>query len=382
MIRDLRFKSLVLMAAFAIVVAACGSSDDETETADTASEEATTEEATSDTAESAGETTETTEAAEAAEPAPAEGGDVSLIISTASTGGTYYPVGVALSTLTNVNLANDGIQMNAISSAGSGENVQLLKNREVDLAILQGLFGSMAWEGKGNYEGAPEQTMRSVTMLWENVEHFTVDSEYATTGNISDLDNLKGQAFSIGRRGSGTETSGTVILNALGYDVDGDFKPERVGYSESSAALQDGRIAGMNTPAGPPVSAVTQAFATMGGDITMLQFTDEQIETVNADFPVWSRFVIPAGTYPGVEEDINTISQPKFLAVHPDLDDETVYQITKNIYENLDFLVNIHQATGAMNLERATVGLPVPLHPGAIRYYEEVGLEIPDELRP
>ncbi|MEM9776421.1 MAG: TAXI family TRAP transporter solute-binding subunit, partial [Chloroflexota bacterium] len=205
---------------------------------------------------------------------PANNGQNSLIIATASTGGTYYPVGVALSTLTNVKLGNSGIQMNAISSAGSGENVQLLKNKEADLAILQGLFGAMAWQGKGRYDGAPEQEMRSVTMLWENVEHIVVDADYAATGNISDLNTMNGEAFSIGKRGSGTETSGTVILNALGYDVDNDFSPERVGYSESSAALQDGRIAGMNTPAGPPVSAVTQAFATLGSDeISILEFS-------------------------------------------------------------------------------------------------------------
>lgn len=314
-------------------------------------------------------------------PAPEPGDGQSLIIATASTGGTYYPVGVALSTLTNVKLANSGIQMNAISSAGSGENIQLLKNKEADLAILQGLFGAMAWQGKGKYEGTPEQDMRAISMLWENVEHFVVDAEYTTTGNIEDLNNLKGQGFSIGRRGSGTETSGTTILQALGYDPEADFVSERVGYSESSAALQDGRIAGMNTPAGPPVSAVTQAFATMGADnIVVLEFTDDQIAQVNTDFPVWSRYVIPANTYPGQEVDVNTIAQPNFLAVRPDLDEETVYQITKTIYENLDFLVNIHKATGAMSLERAIVGLPVPLHPGAARYYEEMGIEVPESL--
>lgn len=318
---------------------------------------------------------------QAAAPAPASDG-ANLIITTASTGGTYYPVGVALSTLTNIKLANsNNIQMNAISSAGSGENIQLLKNKEADLAILQGLFGAMAWQGLGIYDGAPEQDMRAITMLWENVEHFVVDSEYATTGNIDDLNNVKGESFSIGRRGSGTEVSGLTILGELGFNAEEDFSFERVGYAESASALQDGRIAGMNTPAGPPVSAVTQAFAAMGSDaVTVLEFTDEQIEQVNTSFSVWSRYTIPAGTYPGVEQDINTIAQPNFLAVHPDLDEETVYQITKNIYENLDFLVNIHQATGAMSLDRAIVGLPVPLHPGAARYYEEMGLEIPENL--
>jgi len=143
----------------------------------------------------------------------------SLIIATASTGGTFYPVGLALSTLTNVKLEDSGIQMTTISSAGSAENVQLLKDKKADLAILQGLFGAMAWQGRGLYAEGAEQEMRSITMLWENVEHIVVDADYATTGNISDLDTMNGEAFSIGKRGSGTETSGTVILNALGYDV-------------------------------------------------------------------------------------------------------------------------------------------------------------------
>ncbi|MEM9776009.1 MAG: TAXI family TRAP transporter solute-binding subunit [Chloroflexota bacterium] len=304
-----------------------------------------------------------------------------LIIATASTGGTFYPVGIALSTLTNVKLEDSGIQMTTISSAGSAENVQLLKDKKADLAILQGLFGAMAWQGKGLYEGVAEQEMRSITMLWENVEHIVIDADFASSGNITDLDALKGEAFSIGKRDSGTETSGAVILNALGYDVDNDFLPERIGYSESSAALQAGTIAGMNTPAGPPVPAVTQAFAKLGsGEIVILEFSDEQLEQINQEFPVWNRYVIPAGTYPGLDVDINTISQPNFLAVHPDLDEETVYQLTQNIYENLDFLVNIHNATAAMSLERAIVGLPVPLHPGAVRYYQEIGFDVPEDL--
>jgi len=377
MIFNKRLRLLVIAVVLSMLAAACSSTASEVaeevvDAAPTGADEAT-DTAGEAEAEASAETTTTA--------APVvEGGPGSLIISTASTGGTYFPVGVAISTLTNVNLGPEGIQMNAISSAGSGENVSLLKNGEVDLAIIQGLVGSMAWNGQGSYD-EPEQTLRSISMLWENVEHMTIASEFVTSGDMSDMDNLAGESFSIGSRGSGTETSGTTILGELGYVVDDHFSPERIGYSESSSALQDGRISGMNTPAGPPVSAVTQAFATLGEDITLLDFTDEQLEQVNTTFPVWSRYVIPAGTYPGLDEDVNTIAQPNFLAVHPDLDEETVYQITKNIHENVDFLINIHPATAAISLDRAVNGLPVPLHPGAVRFYDEVGVEIPDELR-
>jgi hypothetical protein len=92
--------------------------------------------------------------------------------------------------------------------------------------------------------------------------------------------------------------------------------------------------------------------------------------------------VIKAGTYPGQEKDVQTIAQPNFLAVRADVDEDAVYLITKTIYENLPFLNAIHQATKVMALEKAIAGLPMPLHPGALKYYKEVGLDIPERLMP
>lgn len=308
----------------------------------------------------------------------------SLIMGTATTGGTFYPVGVAIATLTTQKLGSvDHINMTAISTAGSGENVKLLQKKEAQLGILQSLFGSMAWQGRGKYEGKKVTILRSMTMLWENVEHFTVLSKYAKTGNISDLNNVKGEKFSIGKKGSGTETSGRTILGELGFNVDKDYSLEFLGYGPSASAMQDGRIQAMNIPAGVPATAITQAFATIGADkIQVLQFTDEQIKKVNATYPVWNRFVIKANTYPGQKEDINTIAQPNFLAVHKDLPDEVVYKILKTIYANLPFLNEKHKATKAMKLERAILGLSVPLHPGAVKFYTEQGIKIPDSLMP
>jgi TRAP transporter TAXI family solute receptor len=95
---------------------------------------------------------------------------------------------------------------------------------------------------------------------------------------------------------------------------------------------------------------------------------------------LWTRYVIPAGSYPGQTQDIRTIAQPNFLAVRADVDEDAVYRITKAIYENLPFLNGIHKATKAMALNKAIAGLPMPLHPGAARYYREAGLEIPQRL--
>jgi TRAP transporter TAXI family solute receptor len=306
-----------------------------------------------------------------------------LILATATTGGTYYPVGVAIATLTTTHLEkSDSILMTAITSAGSGENIQLLKTREADLAIIQSLNGEMARQGKGRYENDPQSFLRSVSVLWENVEHFVILKRFVDSGDMSDLKNIRKKKFSIGRRGSGTEISGREILKSLGYFPEKDFRLSFLGYASSANALQNGRIVGMNIPAGPPASAITQAYAAMGvKNLRILEFTEDQAKSVNAVFPVWKRYTIPSGTYPGQKDVIQTISQPNLLVTHEDLPDEVVYQIVKTMYENLDYLKRIHQATQVMSLDSAFSGLSIPLHQGAVRYYEEMGLTIPSKLK-
>lgn len=304
------------------------------------------------------------------------------LMATASTGGTYYPVGVALSTLVKVKLQpKQKIGLSAINSAGSGENIKLLRENEVQFAILQGLYGTYAWNGTGPIANeGPQKNLRSVTMLWQNVEHFTVNKKFAKTGTVSDLLGMKGETLALGKKNSGTLGSNTVLLTNLGAKVKKDYNLIYVGYGPSANAMQNGQAAGMGTPAGVPVSAVTKAMANMGKKITVLDFTDAQMKQADGGLGLWTRFTIPAGTYPGQAKAINTIAQPNFLAVRADVDEDAVYQITKTTYENLPFLNAIHGATKAMAIEKAIAGLPLPLHPGAAKYYQEVGIKIPARL--
>lgn len=304
------------------------------------------------------------------------------LLATASTGGTYYPVGVALSTLVKVKLQpKQKIAMSAINSAGSGENIKLLRDNEVQFAILQGLYGSYAWNGTGPIKNdGPQKNLRAVTMLWQNVEHYAVLKKFAKTGTVSDLVAMKGEAMSMGKKNSGTLGSNTVILGNLGVDINKDYDLIHVGYGPSADALQNGQISGFGIPAGVPASAVTKAVANMGDDVAVLDVTDEQLSKADGGLGLWTRYVIPAGTYPGQTKDINTLAQPNFLSARADVDEDAVYQITKTIYENLPFLNAIHGATKAMAIEKAISGLPMPLHPGAAKYYQEVGITIPERL--
>lgn len=314
--------------------------------------------------------------------APQASAEADYILATASTGGTYYPVGVAISTLTKVKLQpKQKIGMSAINSAGSGENLRLIREREADFAILQGLYGYYGYQGVGPVEkDGPQTHLRSVSMLWQNVEHYIVQNEFAKTGTVSDIVGLKGETLAMGRQNSGTIGSNAAIMGNLGLDIYNDVELMHGGYGPSADALQNGQVAGVGIPAGIPVGAITKLMASAGDDVTLLNMSAEQQKQADAGFNLWTPFTIPAGTYPGQDSDVQTVAQPNFLGTHADVDEEHVYLITKTIYENLPFLNGIHPATKVMALEKAIDGLPAPLHPGAARYYQEQGLDIPARL--
>lgn len=307
--------------------------------------------------------------------------DTDYILNTASTGGTYHPVGTAISTLSKVKLLpSEKFSLTAVNSAGSGANVQAMGAGTADFAILQGLFGSYAATGTGPIT-APQENMRSVTMLWFNVEQFVVAADQASTGTVSDLAALKGQGAGMGAQNSGTIGSNRVLLSGLGIDIDADYNLVYAGYGPTADALANGQIVAAGIPSGPPTGAITQLMAANQGKFTILDVTDEQRAAMDGGRNLWVPYTIAAGTYPGQDADINTIAQPNFLAVNADVNADHVYMLTKTMYENLAFLQAIHPATKAMTIERAMGGLPVKLHPGAQRYYEEVGLEIPAHLK-
>ena len=300
-----------------------------------------------------------------------------LNIATASTGGTYYPIGVGLGQLWSEKLKDQGITATGQSSAGSVENIDLLRNGEAHLAILQGLIGAMAWEGKGVFEGKKYEGLRSITMLWPNVEHYVLKNDKVKTGNLEDI---KGTTFSVGPQASGTEQSTMVVFEGAGFGKE-DIRPEYLGYNDSASAIKDGRIDGASMPAGVPVAAVTDLFASKA-DVTVLEVTDEQLAAINNVVNTFYRFTIPAGTYPGQDKDINTIAQPNWLGVSNELDEQTVYLLTKTLFENLDFMYGVHDSAKDLKLETALDGLPAPLHIGAYKYFKEKGLDIPENLTP
>ena len=306
-------------------------------------------------------------------------GNRPYILTTATTGGAYYPIGVAIATITKSQLGPDGIALSAISSAGSLENIKLLRDNQAQFALLQGPFAAWGWNGEGPIS-RPQTGLRSVAAVWLNVEHFVITNDLVETGTIRDLDNLSGERFVLGARNSGAEQTGRYILESLGINYEEKMSLAWMGYGGAANAIQDGNVVGMNVPAGAPVSAITQAFAQMGDELTLLNFTEQDLIDINRRYDLWDWYEFPADTYPNQSEPVRSIASPNVLAARSDVPEEVVYQITKTIWENLSALQEIHAATRDMQLQRAVRGLGAPLHPGAIRYYRERGLEIPERL--
>lgn len=307
-------------------------------------------------------------------------GNRPYILTTATTGGAYYPIGVAMATITKSQLEPEhGISLSAISSAGSQENIKLLRDNQAQFAMLQGAFAAWGWAGEGPVS-RPQEHLRSVGAMWQNVEHFVLLSSLVRDGTVSDLAHLDGERYVLGARNSGAEQTGRYILDTLGIDYENSLSLAWMGYGGAANAIQDGNIVGMNVPAGAPVSAITQAFAQMGNSLTILDFSEAELAAINRRYDLWDWYEFPPETYPNQSQTVRSVASPNVLATRHDVPEEVVYHITRTIWENLHILQDIHAATREMELERAIRGLGAPLHPGAIRYYRERGLDIPDNL--
>lgn len=311
----------------------------------------------------------------AATPVLAEQDPRPYTLATASEGGTYYPVGVAMALLAKINLqGSTGIDMEAITSAGSIENIALMREGTAQFGILQVLAGDLAQQATDQtVDFGPQDELRAVAMLWPDVAHFLLRSDLALTGTLDDLANLTGQGFSMGAEGSGTAYANGVLFANYGLDTT-DWGVVNADYVQSVQMLVDGQIGGVNISSGIGAASVVDVFTRMNYGVRLLSVTNEQAASLDGGMGALSTVTIPAGTYPGLQEPLQSASMPNFLAVRGDVPDEDVYQITRVIFENLEYLCGVQAAACGMSLEAARTGLPIALHPGAARYFDEVGV--------
>ena len=288
-----------------------------------------------------------------------------LIIATGGTGGTYYPLGGGIAQIIT---DNTDAGATAQSTGASVENMRLLQSKDVDLAFTQTDIADYASKGIQMMEetGKVENLTGVATLYYE-----TVQIILPADSDVNSVDDLKGKRVSVGAAGSGTEANAKQILEVYGITFD-DIKAEHIGFSDSSAKIQDGNLDAAFVTAGAPTSAVTELSATRG--VKILSIADDKIQELKDNYPYYAKQIIPADTYAGVDE-VTTVAVKAMLVARKGLSEDLVYNIVKSIYENTDKLIAINAKAKAITLDTALEGMSLELHPGALKFYKEKGLK-------
>ncbi|MDG1281063.1 MAG: TAXI family TRAP transporter solute-binding subunit [Pseudorhodobacter sp.] len=283
---------------------------------------------------------------------------------TGGTSGVYYPVGSALATLYGEKMTD--VQAQVQSTKASVENLNLLQQGKGELALALGDSVKFAWEGNADVGfAAPLSKLRGIAAAYPNYIQIaaTVDS------GIKTLADLKGKSLSVGAPKSGTELNARAILAAAGMSYEDMAKVEYLPFAESVELQKNRQLDATLQSAGLGVASIKDLSTNM--PTQMVAIPAEVVEKLGAPFVVGS---IPAGTYEGQTEDVPTAGVMNFFVTHEDVSEETAYQMTKIMFENLPTLVAAHKSAASITLDTALSGMPIPLHPGAERYYREVGL--------
>ena len=283
---------------------------------------------------------------------------------TGGTSGVYYPLGVALSEIYAQGI--EGARTQVQATKASVENLNLLQQGRGEIAFSLGDSVKLAAEGntEAGFPG-PLDKLRGVAAIYPNYIQVVASAE----SGIATLDDLKGKSLSVGAPASGTELNARAIFAAAGMSYDDLGRVEYLPFAESVELIKNRQLDATLQSAGLGVASIRDLATSL--PIRVVAVPPEVVAKVGEPYVAAT---IPAGTYEGQEADVPTASVGNFLITHADVPDDTVYAMTKLLFESLDTLAAAHAAAKAIDPAKATEGVPVPLHPGAERYYKEAGL--------
>ena len=302
--------------------------------------------------------------------APGDRPDI-LALATAGTGGVYYVLGGSIAELWSRELPE--LDFVAEVTGGSVENLSLLLGGDVQVAFSMGTSAYEVFHATGSFSEREPAQVLALTALYPNVLHLvTVEG----TG-VETLADLVGRRVSVGAPGSGTEVAARTLLEGNGITYD-DFRPQRLNFNETASALRDGNIDAGFLSAGTPTSAIMDLATARS--MRLVPIGMAEVENTSVLDPTVSRDVFPPGTYPGQESEVETLSTPNLLVVRADMSEELVYDLTKTLFAVRAELAGVHPAARHISVEYTLEVSPIPLHPGAVRYFIEAGYEVPDRL--
>jgi len=286
--------------------------------------------------------------------------DVYISIATGGTGGTYFPTGGAVADLIT-RKCKSVKNATAEVTAASVENAKLVNGGKADL----GMIAWIAVVGAKLEDKLPN--LRSLWYVHGSDRHWIVDAD----SNIYSVRDFKGKVVVVGAPASATEETSKLELPLFGVTYE-DIKPAYLSFREGVEALKDGRVDVANVTAGFPNAAVMDV-ATVR-KVRIIDFSKEDLDLISKKYPFLPPITIPAGTYRGQDKDVHTFTLTGPWVANKDIPEEVIYEIMKTVHENRDWLVkNVHKAIAQWKFD-PSVGNICPLHPGAIKYYKEIGL--------
>jgi len=287
-------------------------------------------------------------------------------LATGGLAGTYYPIGAAIASI--IDKFVPGVELNVESTGASVANLNMLREGDVDFIMGAANTQYSAYYGEAPFDkDKVVKNVRGITSLFPETIHLMTRKG----SGIKSLYDIKGKRIVVGAPGSGTERTVKLLLSMYGITYD-DIEEQFLAVSQGVAALKDRNLDGVFIMAGFPISAVIDAAVSM--ELYLVPLDKKVCEKFLEEIPFLQTSIIPAGLYEGVNEDVFSIASPALLSVAEDVSEEIVYKITKAIFEHLDILWAAHNQAKNIKLENATRAMSIPLHPGAEKYYKEVGL--------
>lgn len=287
-----------------------------------------------------------------------------ITILTGGSSGVYYPLGGALAKI----YQELGANANSQSTSASAANAMTLNDEKAELGFLMGDTAADAYEGINSFqEKGAQENLRAIASLYVNYLQIvaTKDSGIKTVGD------LKGKRVAVGAPDSGTEISARRVLDAYGMTYE-DIKADYLSFAEGVEGMQNGTVDAVVMSSGLPNAGVMELGTTK--EIAIVEIEEEKALQLQEEYTAFFPTIVLKDTYDDMDKDIPTIGVYNVLLTHKDVSDETAYALTKAFFENIQQLRDTHHAAKDIEIENALRNLPVPLHPGAQKYYDEEGI--------
>ncbi|MGQ0550023.1 MAG: TAXI family TRAP transporter solute-binding subunit [Armatimonadota bacterium] len=296
---------------------------------------------------------------------------VFLSIATGGTAGVYFPLGAALAEVWTGKVPN--VQATAQTSGASLVNLRLLQRGDVAIAMVQNDTAYYAFHGTEMFmdrvanKAQPFAALRGMAMLYPE----TIQVVTLRTKNITSIADLKGKRIAVGAPGSGTEVNARQILRAyeLGYY---NTRPDFLNFAEAADQLKDGVVDAAFITAGYPTAAVQDIAANR--DLKIIPVSRDIADALREQYPYYTAVTIPANTYRGQAEAVDTVAVMAMLVTRQDVDENLVYSLIVALWDNLDRLRTAHARGRDIATSSARRGMPITMHAGALRYYRERGI--------